>query len=272
MSNLKEILTKIEQGSSWVSYDRVSGVGPGKVAIKVEPGWMGRLPRETYVAVEKGRVTKIATIVQRGIERVSLDISEYRFDMEGDKVTINATLNSASVKASIVSLDGGASSAYIHSISVNGLSMTVPEEDSRYVVYSDPDDPGATGLYNASFVVVMPKNMGNSERRELFTLNGKVVNLIQAPNDIPYIELERDFDSVTSEDGQVSLEIRSNTDYDIELVCCTCSDGSEEEPSYSFDINPDEVDFGSLGGVQTVVVTADDDVNWKFERLEDNNG
>ena len=54
MNNLKDILAKIEQGSSWVSYDKISGTGPDKGAIKVEPGWMGRLPRETYVAVEKG--------------------------------------------------------------------------------------------------------------------------------------------------------------------------------------------------------------------------
>ena len=60
MNNLKDILAKIEQGSSWVSYDKISGTGPDKVAIKVEPGWMGRLPRETYVAVEKGKVTKLA--------------------------------------------------------------------------------------------------------------------------------------------------------------------------------------------------------------------
>lgn len=272
MSNLRDILTKIEQGSSWVSYDRVSGVGPSKVAIKVEPGWMGRLPRETYVAVEKGRMTKLATIVQRGIERVSLDISEHRFDMEGDTVTINATLNSASVKASVLSLGGQASAAYIVSVNVNGLSMQVPEEDSRYVVYADPDDPGATGMYNASFVVVMPKNMDNSERRELFSLNGKVVNLIQAPNDIPYIELDHDFDNVTSEDGQVSVNIRSNIDYDIELVCCTCGDGSEEEPSFSFDIEPNTVHLGSLGGSQTVVVTANDDVSWEFKSMEGNNG
>ena len=69
MNNLKDILAKIEQGSSWVSYDKISGTGPDKVAIKVEPGWMGRLPRETYVAVEKGKVTKLATITQKGIER-----------------------------------------------------------------------------------------------------------------------------------------------------------------------------------------------------------
>lgn len=71
MNNLKDILAKIEQGSSWVSYDKISGTGPDKVAIKVEPGWMGRLPRETYVAVEKGKVTKLATITQKGIERVA---------------------------------------------------------------------------------------------------------------------------------------------------------------------------------------------------------
>ena len=53
MNNLKDILAKIEQGSSWVSYDKISGTGPDKVAIKVEPGWMGRLPRETYVGRER---------------------------------------------------------------------------------------------------------------------------------------------------------------------------------------------------------------------------
>lgn len=273
MSNLKEILAKIEQGSSWVSYDRVSGVGPGKVAIKVEPGWMGRLPRETYVAVEKGRMTKLATIVQRGIERVSLDITDYRFDMEGGSVTINATLNSASVKASLLSLSGGkASAARIVSITVNGLSMQVPEEDSRYIVYADPDDPGATGLYNASFVITMPKNMGNDEIRELFSLNGKMVNLVQAPNDIPYIDLDHDFDNVTSEDGMVSINIKSNTEYDIELVCCTCSDGSEEDPEYSFALEPDSLSFKAEGGVQSVVVTADDSTDWRFVEEGGNNG
>lgn len=40
-SNLKDILAKIEQGSSWVSYDKISGTGPDKVAIKVEPGMDG---------------------------------------------------------------------------------------------------------------------------------------------------------------------------------------------------------------------------------------
>ena len=79
-SNLKDILAKIEQGSSWVSYDKISGTGPDKVAIKVEPGWMGRLPRETYVAVEKGKVTKLATITQKGIERVSVDPTNIMFD------------------------------------------------------------------------------------------------------------------------------------------------------------------------------------------------
>lgn len=38
MNNLKDILAKIEQGSSWVSYDKISGTGPDKVAIKVEHG------------------------------------------------------------------------------------------------------------------------------------------------------------------------------------------------------------------------------------------
>ena len=97
MNNLKDILAKIEQGSSWVSYDKISGTGPDKVAIKVEPGWMGRLPRETYVAVEKGKVTKLATITQKGIERVSVDPTSVMFDMEGGTATINAKLNSASV-------------------------------------------------------------------------------------------------------------------------------------------------------------------------------
>ena len=83
MNNLKDILAKIEQGSSWVSYDKISGTGPDKVAIKVEPGWMGRLPRETYVAVEKGKVTKLATITQKGMERVSVDPTNIMFDMEG---------------------------------------------------------------------------------------------------------------------------------------------------------------------------------------------
>ena len=83
MNNLKDILAKIEQGSSWVSYDKISGTGPDKVAIKVEPGWMGRLPRETYVAVEKGKVTKLATITQKGMERVSVDPANIMFDRAG---------------------------------------------------------------------------------------------------------------------------------------------------------------------------------------------
>ena len=49
MNNLKDILAKIEQGSSWVSYDKISGTGPDKVAIKGEPGWMvGCLGRLTW--------------------------------------------------------------------------------------------------------------------------------------------------------------------------------------------------------------------------------
>ena len=62
---------------------------------------MGRLPRETYVAVEKGKVTKLATITQKGIERVSVDPTSVMFDMEGGTAVINAKLNSASVKASL---------------------------------------------------------------------------------------------------------------------------------------------------------------------------
>ena len=130
-SNLKDILAKIEQGSSWVSYDKISGTGPDKVAIKVEPGWMGRLPRETYVAVEKGKVTKLATITQKGMERVSVDPTNIMFDMEGGTAVINAKLNSASVKASCLTLGGSVSKSYIVSMNVNGLSMKVPEEDSR---------------------------------------------------------------------------------------------------------------------------------------------
>ena len=41
MNNLKDILAKIEQGSSWVSYDKISGTGPDKVAIKGRAGMDG---------------------------------------------------------------------------------------------------------------------------------------------------------------------------------------------------------------------------------------
>ena len=243
MNNLKDILAKIEQGSSWVSYDKISGTGPDKVAIKVEPGWMGRLPRETYVAVEKGKVTKLATITQKGIERVS---------------------NSASVKASCLTLGGSVSKSYIVSMNVNGLSMKVPEEDSRYIVYADPEDPGATDLYEASFVIAMPKNMDNEQHHEMFVLNGKVVNINQQPNDIPYIILDHDFDNVTSENGQVVIDIKSNTEYDIELVCCTCGDGSEPEPEPPFNVDPQRLTLNKDGDTQIVRVEAGDDVSWRI--------
>lgn len=264
MANLKEVLAKIEQGSSWVSYDRVSGVGPGKVAITVEPGWMGRLPRETYVAVEKGKVTKLATIVQRGVERVEVDPKGFDFPMEGGTMVVNARLNSASVKASMLTVGGSVSSARILSINVNGLSMQVPDEDSRYVVYADPDDPGAGGLYDASFLIAMPENLDNAERHEMFMLNGKVVNLTQRPNDKPFIELDHDFDNVSSEEGQVSIEIRSNIDYDIELVCCTCDDGGEE-PTGELTVIPDTIALPHEGGSANVTVSTDDDTVWTIE-------
>lgn len=266
MAGLKDILTKIEQGSSWVSYDRVSGTGPGKVAITVEPGWMGRLPRETYVAVEKGKVTKLATIVQRGIERVSLDQSSIDFDMDGGTAVINARLNSASVKASMLTIGGSLSASYIVSVNINGLSMQVPEEDGRSVIYADPDDPGATGLYDASFLIAMPKNMDNEERHEMFMLNGKVVNLTQRANDKPFIELDHDFDNVTSEDGMVSIQIKSNIEYDIELVCCTCDDGSVE-PTGTLLVEPDTVTLPSYGGSENVVVSTDEGREWHIEEL-----
>lgn len=101
------------------------------------------------------------------------------------------------------------SKSYIVSMNVNGLSMKVPEEDSRYIVYADPEDPGATDLYEASFVIAMPKNMDNEQHHEMFVLNGKVVNINQQPNDIPYIILDHDFDNVTSENGQVVIDIKS---------------------------------------------------------------
>lgn len=265
MNNLKDILAKIEQGSSWVSYDKISGTGPDKVAIKVEPGWMGRLPRETYVAVEKGKVTKLATITQKGIERVSVDPANIMFDMEGGTAVINAKLNSASVKASCLTLGGSVSKCYMVSMNVNGLSVKIPDEDSRYVVYADPEDPGATDLYDASFVIAMPKNMDNEEHHEMFVLNGKVVNINQQPNDIPYIILDHDFDNVTSENGQVVIDIKSNTEYDIELVCCTCGDGSEEpEPEPPFNVDPQRLTLNKDGDTQIVRVEAGDDVSWRI--------
>ena len=76
-SNLKDILAKIEQGSSWVSYDKISGTGPDKVAIKVEPGWMGRLPRETYV--DASSFSSSSPILIPALWASSKTISKYSF-------------------------------------------------------------------------------------------------------------------------------------------------------------------------------------------------
>lgn len=265
-NNLKEIVAKIDQGSSWVSYDQVSGVGSAKVGITVEPGWMGRLARETFTAVEVDRTTKIAKIIQNGIERVNVDPSSIRFDMDGGTAVINARLNSASVKASVLTADGGISKAYVVSMEVNGISMQVPESDSRHIVYADPDDPGATDLYSASFVIAMPKNMENEERHEMFVLNGKVVNINQQPNDVPYIDLDHDFDNVESESGMVTVKISSNTEYDIELVCCTC--GDETPDPNEFDIEPKIVRLDSIGNMEILNVKADKSVKWKIEESD----
>lgn len=271
--NLRDIIAKIDQGTSWVSHDHVSGVGPSKVGITVEPGWMGRLARETFTAVEVDRTTKLAKIIQRGIERVSLDPTNIMFDMEGGSYVINAKINSASVKASVVTPEGSVSKAYIVSMIVNGFSMKVPEEDSRYIVYADPDDPGATRLYDVSFVIAMPRNMDNEQHHEMFILNGKIVNINQQPNDIPYIILDHDFDNVTSENGKVLVKISSNTDYDIELTCCTCSDshdpdpGPGPEPEPEFDVTPKVINMDSQGTTKVINITAGENVKWKIEEV-----
>lgn len=242
--------------ASWIQLSSYSGVGPATIDVRT-PSWKGRQERETLVPFMRAGSDKtiIVSVVQEGINILSVIPSAVTFPPEGGTRTITLSTNAESLSAVISSVTEQFPRTEIVTMKIMD---TVIDVNGTALNYGVPGDPGADGLYQVVFTISMPENTDKESVREKFVINTETINITQPATNIPYIEVDRETVVVAPSGSSVEVNISSNTKYTIRLK--ECKSGNAKR---TLDVKPNSLTLNSDGDEQYFNVEASsEDIAW----------
>lgn len=249
--------------ASWVKLSSYSGVGPAAIDVRV-PSWKGRQERETLVPFMKAGSEKtiIVSVIQEGINILSVVPSAVTFPSEGGTRTITLSTNAESLSAVISSVEEQFPRTEILTMKIMD---TVIDVNGTALNYGVPGDPGADGLYQVVFTISMPENLDRVPVREKFVINTETININQPATNKPYIDVDKETIAVGPESSSNEVNISSNTKYTIRLK--SCENGGIVR---TLEVSPDNVTLDDSGEARYFNIEASrDDISWDI-KLKDN--
>lgn len=198
--------------ASWVKVDPSQGSGTGTVNVSSTAEHTGREPRTstiTWKAVNANSVER--TVIQAGKRQYVSIMDKISVGQEGGAVTINGESNA---KRLTFSLGSG-----------SGLNVTLP---STYIAKSVTTangaeiagDPGASGKYEFSITVEVPKNENIIPlvRQIIVTddAGNKDACIVSAAAGSAFLTIDVTEINLDFSGAPVAVEVRSNTNWTVE--------------------------------------------------------
>lgn len=204
--------------ADWVKLNAYSGVGPAVIDVRT-PSWKGRQERESLIPVVKAGTdrTYIVSVIQKGVSLLSVVPNAVTFPPEGGERTITISTNAETLNAVLSSVGEQFPRS---EISTMKIMDTVIDVNGTGLNYGVPGDPGADGLYQVVFTIVMPVNEDREPVREKFVINTETININQPATNIPYVDVDRELVVVGPNSGSESIKVDSNVKYTIRIKEC----------------------------------------------------
>lgn len=245
--------------ADWVQLNAYSGVGPTTIEVRM-PSWKGRQERESMIPFVKAGTdrTIIVNVVQKGVSILGVVPNAVTFPPEGGSRTITVSTNAESINVVLSSVSEQFPKA---EISTMKIMDTVIDVNGTGLDYGVPGDPGADGLYQVVFTLVMPENQGREPIREKFVINNETVNISQPATNVPYLDVDRELVLVGPESSSELINIDSNVKYKIRVKECQ---GSSMQNSIT--VTPVQVVLEKEGDPQHLSIqTSKPDMDWEIK-------
>lgn len=243
------------EDSSWLNLSHEEGIGTTIVLAKADGPYTGRIDRITTRTVTKKRNNnqKMVKFLQYGKKILEVSPRLITYSKTGGVGSVGIRTNAGTLSGIITSLTGFPT-AQIVSVVVDGVRLNI-DGGSQSWQYAIAGDPGRDREYMVQLEVKMPPNDKYGIKNEVLTFNGEVIQLIQESVG-DYLDIDRYEDVVGGESGTIEIDVRSNTEYKIEIVDCN-------EISERFSIDPTYIEFGYEGGTKDVRVLGSTGINWR---------
>lgn len=245
--------------ADWLQFSTYSGIGPQALDARV-PSWKGRQERESLVPFVKtgSEKTVIVRVVQEGISILNVVPSSVVFPPEGGERTITVSTNTDTINAVLSSATETFPRGEIISMKVMDTLIDVNGTGLKYGI---PGDPGADGIFQVVFTIKMPQNETRESIREKFVINTETINITQPATNVPYIDVDREVAKIPPIEGQLQINVESNTKYIIRIKDCK-NGGIVNELT----VTPTVLNLDSNGGEKYFDVnTSRQDMSWKVE-------
>lgn len=249
--------------ASWVQLSTYSGVGPATIDVRT-PSWKGRQERESLVPFMKAGSEKtiIVSVVQEGVDILSVVPSAVTFPPEGGNRTITLSTNAESLSAVVSSVEEQFPRTEIVTMKIMD---TVIDVNGTALNYGVPGDPGADGLYQVVFNISMPENKDRVPVKEKFVINTETININQPATNKPYIDVDKENITVGPEASSVEISISSNTKYTIRQK--ECVNGGIVR---TLEVNPTDLTLEPAGDSKYFSIeTSRDDIEWDIHLKRD---
>lgn len=243
------------EDSSWLQLSHDEGIGTTIVLAKADGPYTGRIDRITTRTVTKKRNSnqKMVKFLQYGKKILEISPLLITYPKTGGVGSVSIKTNAGTLSGVITSITGFPT-AQITSVVVDGVRLNI-EGGSQSWQYAIAGDPGRDREYMVQLEVKMPPNDKYGIKSEILTFNGEVVQLVQESVG-DYLDLDHYEDCVNGEAGSVVLEVKSNTEYKIEIVEC-------EEVVGSLSIDPAYLELDYTGAPKMVRVFASTGTEWR---------
>lgn len=243
------------EDSSWLQLSHDEGVGTTIVLAKADGPYTGRIDRITTRTVTKKRNSnqKMVKFLQYGKKILEISPLLITYPKTGGVGSVSIKTNAGTLSGVITSITGFPT-AQITSVVVDGVRLNI-EGGSQSWQYAIAGDPGRGREYMVQLEVKMPPNDKYGIKSEILTFNGEVVQLVQESVG-DYMDLDHYEDCVNGEAGSVVLEVKSNTEYKIEIVEC-------EETTGTLSIDPAYLELDYTGVPKMVRVFASTGTEWR---------
>lgn len=243
------------EDSSWLNLSHDEGVGTTIVLAKADGPHTGRIDRIATRTVTKKRNNnqKMVKFLQKGKSILDVNPRLITYPKTGGVGNVTIRTNAGTLSGIITSITGFPT-AQITSVVVDGVRLNI-DGGSQSWQYAIAGDPGRDREYIVQLEVKMPPNDKYGIKSEVLTFNGEIVQLIQESVG-DYLDIDRYEDFVGGESGSISIEIKSNTEYKIEIVECN-------ETAGHITLNPTSVELDYMGSPKKVDVIASNKTEWR---------
>ncbi len=183
----------IDNGSSWCKTDFNSGTGNLTVTVTADV-YSGMEDRNTNLTVKAGDKTQVLGVTQKGKDAII--VSKDKFEVPQEGVTI-----SVEVKSNI------------------SYEVTIPEEFGSWIAPS----PRSRAVTKASYEFVISKNSSKKPREGYILFAGNSVQDTVRIYQADRLVLTDPTCYVSHEGGEITVELKTNVNYDVQIPTSVAS-------------------------------------------------